>query len=111
MDTHTYQSHDSDTRRHCRLAIAGQASTDIDPAGSVRSDRNPSLATLAVLGVVVIFMVAPAVIASISIFDRALLGPVRELRWIGILTTSLEILPLASTVALTRHVAGAREEV
>jgi hypothetical protein len=56
-------------------------------------------------------MVAPAVVAGILIFDRDLLGSVRELRWIGMLTTSLEILPLASTVALTRHVAGAREEV
>jgi hypothetical protein len=110
MDANSYQSHDSDTRRHCLLAFAGEASTDLDPAGSVLIARNRSLATLAVLGVVVIFMVAPAAVAGILIFDRDLLGSVRELRWIEMLTTSLEILPLASAVALTRSVAGAREE-
>jgi hypothetical protein len=98
MDTYTNRSDDFDTRRHSPFA------------GSVRTARNGSFIMPALLGVVVFFMVAPAVVAAISMFDRDLLGPVQEVSWIGMLTTSLQILSLASMVVLARAVACTRED-
>jgi hypothetical protein len=103
----TFQSDDSDKRRQTLLAAAAELSADLEPAGSVRVASNRSLAMSTLLAAAVFFMAFPAMVAGISMFDRELLGrSAGLLRWIGMLTTCLEILPLA----LTGLAATAREE-
>jgi hypothetical protein len=105
----TYQSDNSDARRHCFRAVEGEPSAHLDPDGYVAWKQ--SVAMRAVLVAVILFMALPAMVAGISMFDRELLGRSEGLlHWIGVLTRYLEFLPVAATVALTGLVADAREE-
>jgi hypothetical protein len=83
----------------------------VEQVGSAGAPAGRALAVLALLGVVLALMIAPALIAGASLLDSHLLDRTSSwFHWIGALTPYLDLGRLGTTLALAGIVSRAKED-
>lgn len=97
--------------RQPRLAVAGAALAPREINGPEGLSARQAFAMFALVGIVLVLMVAPVVVAGVSILDSNLLNGLHGwLEWSGVATYYLDLARLGSTLALAGLVSSASND-